>query len=70
VLQGPTVQLRIGLDCTKEIVDLYAGDPELSHSFIRGGSARRFKLRNEHHARIFNVAMALLLVASIVPMVL
>ena len=34
------------------------------------GVALRGVLRNERHARIFNVAMALLLVASIVPMVL
>jgi threonine/homoserine/homoserine lactone efflux protein len=34
------------------------------------GVALRKVLRNERHARIFNVVMALLLVASIVPMVL
>jgi threonine/homoserine/homoserine lactone efflux protein len=34
------------------------------------GVALRKLLRNERHARIFNVVMALLLVASIVPMVL
>jgi threonine/homoserine/homoserine lactone efflux protein len=34
------------------------------------GVALRAVLRNERHARIFNIAMALLLVASIVPMVL
>jgi threonine/homoserine/homoserine lactone efflux protein len=34
------------------------------------GVALRKILRNERHARIFNVVMALLLVASIVPMVL
>ena len=34
------------------------------------GVALRAVLRNERHARIFNVVMALLLVASIVPMVL
>jgi threonine/homoserine/homoserine lactone efflux protein len=34
------------------------------------GVALRKVLRNERHARIFNVIMALLLVASIVPMVL
>ena len=34
------------------------------------GAALRKVLKNERHARIFNVVMALLLVASIVPMVL
>jgi threonine/homoserine/homoserine lactone efflux protein len=34
------------------------------------GVALRTVLRNERHARIFNVVMALLLVASIVPMIL
>ena len=34
------------------------------------GVALRKVLKNERHARIFNVVMALLLVASIVPMVL
>ena len=34
------------------------------------GVALRAVLRNERHARIFNIVMALLLVASIVPMVL
>ena len=34
------------------------------------GVALRSVLRNERHARIFNVVMALLLIASIVPMIL
>jgi len=39
VLQGPTVQLRIGLICTRENADLRADDTSSYYRFMRSGSA-------------------------------
>ena len=41
VLQGPTVQLRIGLTCTKELFDPVPAAPQDIISFVRSGSAAR-----------------------------